>query len=112
MTLQQTRQPRGLGAAPAALGREAEIPGIPPRYVDALGVAGSVVMVQQSEIELGSLRPLETLERRIEGVVGAVPRHGNVQEIDAPPGRGGDAGHPLDPNGRILWPNQILVSRR
>ena len=56
MTLQQTGQAPGLGAAPAALGRQAEIPGIPPRHIDAPGVAGGVVMVQQAEIELGALR--------------------------------------------------------
>jgi len=49
MTFEESGQPPGLGAAPAALGRQAEFRNVAPRDLDALLVAGIVVVMQQPD---------------------------------------------------------------
>src|SRR5690349_22138942 len=117
MPFEQAGQPARLGPAPATLGRESEIRNEFLGDGDARSVARLVVVMKQTEIELGSALgrmkgPLPRLQPRVKGLVGALLRHRDMEEVDRPLGGGSDAFQHLDQDGGVLRLHEVLVGRR
>src|ERR1700730_13590267 len=99
---QQFRKPRGIAAGHAAFGGYAVDPDIAPGGGEASGVASHVVAVNEAEIELGFLAQLQSDEGCEIGVVGALFRHRQVEELDRPPHPGRDRIDDLDHDPGVL----------
>jgi hypothetical protein len=81
----QSRQTRGVGAAPAAFAGDPEIGDDAACRNNALGIADAIVKMDEAEIKPRVGMVLPARKRRKIGVVAARFWYRRMQKIDAPP---------------------------
>ena len=111
MGREQRREPPRIAACHATFGSDAVHISVPPRRGKPGHVAGSVIVVDEAEIELGRLAKMQLSERRKIGVISAFLGHGHVEKVDRPPHRGHDGIGDLHHDAGILRLHQVLVGR-